>query len=87
MSTPKMPVAGTALVVRFQFEPRWRTLVRLALPHPRPRGQRDDARELGEDFEEREHVVLGEHAFEGAVADVTKLEVALGIGDLETFTT
>ena len=30
--------------------------------------------------------MLGEHGFEGAVADVAKLEVALGIGDLETFT-
>ena len=30
--------------------------------------------------------MLGEHGFEGAVADVAKLELALGIGDLEMFT-
>jgi len=58
-----------------------------ALPATQPPGAGGAAwREFGEDFEEREHVVLGEHGFEGAVADVAKLEVALGIGDLGTFT-
>jgi hemerythrin-like domain-containing protein len=43
-------------------------------------------RELGEQFEEREHRQLGEHGFEGAVADVARLEATLRIGDLATFT-
>jgi hemerythrin-like domain-containing protein len=43
-------------------------------------------RELGEEFEEREHALLGEHGFEGAVAEVAKLEIGLGIGDLAAFT-
>ena len=43
-------------------------------------------RELGEKFEEQEHVRLGEHGFEKAVADVGRLETALGIGDLASFT-
>jgi hemerythrin-like domain-containing protein len=43
-------------------------------------------RELGEKFEEQEHVKLGEHGFEKAVADVGRLEAALGIGDLAIFT-
>jgi hemerythrin-like domain-containing protein len=43
-------------------------------------------RELGEEFEEREHALLGEHGFEGTVAEVAKLEIALGIGDLGAFT-
>lgn len=42
--------------------------------------------ELGEQFEEREHQLLGEHGFEGAVAEVTKLEQQLGIADLAGFT-
>jgi hemerythrin-like domain-containing protein len=43
-------------------------------------------RELGEQFEEREHELLGEHGFEGAVREVAALERALGIGDLASFT-
>jgi hemerythrin-like domain-containing protein len=43
-------------------------------------------RELGESLEEREHAVLGPAGFEGAVAEVARLEVALGIDDLATFT-
>ena len=43
-------------------------------------------RELGERFEEREHELLGEHGFEGAVAEVAKLESALHIDDLARFT-
>jgi hemerythrin-like domain-containing protein len=42
--------------------------------------------ELGEQFEEREHQLLGEHGFEGAVAEVAKLEEQLGIADLANFT-
>jgi hemerythrin-like domain-containing protein len=42
--------------------------------------------ELGEQFEDREHQLLGEHGFEGAVADVAKLEELLGIADLAGFT-
>jgi hemerythrin-like domain-containing protein len=42
--------------------------------------------ELGEQFEEREHQLLGEHGFEGAVAEVAGLEAQLGIADLAGFT-
>lgn len=42
--------------------------------------------ELGEQFEEREHQLLGEHGFEGAVAEVAGLEAELGIADLAGFT-
>jgi hypothetical protein len=43
-------------------------------------------RELGEQFEEREHTRLGEHGFESTVADVAWLDTALGIADLARFT-
>lgn len=42
--------------------------------------------ELGEEFEEREHRTFGEHGFEKNVAEVAKLELALGIGDLAKVT-
>jgi hemerythrin-like domain-containing protein len=42
--------------------------------------------ELGEQFEDREHQLLGEHGFEGAVAEVASLEAQLGIADLGGFT-
>jgi hemerythrin-like domain-containing protein len=43
-------------------------------------------RELGEQFEEREHDKFGEHGFENMVVEVAKLETALGIEDLDKFT-
>jgi hemerythrin-like domain-containing protein len=43
-------------------------------------------RELGEEFEEREHELLGEGGFQGAVGEVARLEAALGIADLDGFT-
>ena len=43
-------------------------------------------RELGEQFEEGEHERFGEHGFEDTVAEVAKIELALGIGDLAKFT-
>ncbi len=42
--------------------------------------------ELGERFEEREHAQLGPAGFHGAVAEVARLEEALGLADLEQFT-
>jgi hemerythrin-like domain-containing protein len=42
--------------------------------------------ELGEQFEEREHQLVGEHGFENAVAEVAHLEAQLGIADLAAFT-
>ncbi len=42
--------------------------------------------ELGEQFEERERELLGEDGFEGAVAEVAKLEAELGLADLAQFT-
>jgi len=43
-------------------------------------------RELGEQFEDKEHELLGEHGFETAVAEVARLEQYLGLGDLALFT-
>jgi hemerythrin-like domain-containing protein len=43
-------------------------------------------RELGEQFEDKEHELFGEHGFEQVVAQVSQLEVALGIADLAGFT-
>ena len=42
--------------------------------------------ELGEQFEDKETQMLGEHGFEHAVADVAKLEQAFGVGDLASLT-
>jgi hemerythrin-like domain-containing protein len=42
--------------------------------------------ELGEQFEDREHELFGEHGFEDTVAEVARLEATLGIGDLAKFT-
>jgi hemerythrin-like domain-containing protein len=42
--------------------------------------------ELGEQFEDKEKTVLGEGGFEKAVADVARLEAALGLDDLSRFT-
>lgn len=42
--------------------------------------------ELGERFEAQEHARFGEHGFEQTVAEVARLETALGIGDLASFT-
>jgi hypothetical protein len=42
--------------------------------------------ELGEQFEDNEHQLFGEHGFENTVAEVARLESALGIADLAGFT-
>jgi hemerythrin-like domain-containing protein len=42
--------------------------------------------ELGEQFEDREHELFGERGFEDTVAEVARLEQALGIEDLAKFT-
>ena len=42
--------------------------------------------DLGEQFEDKEHEIFGEHGFENAVAEVARLETALGIADLAKFT-
>jgi len=42
--------------------------------------------ELGEEFEDKEHKILGEHGFERAVEDVARLELAFGIDDLAKLT-
>lgn len=47
---------------------------------------RNGYRELGEQFEDKEHELFGEHGFEDTVAEVARLEAALGIGDLASFT-
>lgn len=47
---------------------------------------RNGYRELGEQFEDKEHELFGEHGFEQVVAQVSLLEAALGIADLAAFT-
>jgi hemerythrin-like domain-containing protein len=42
--------------------------------------------ELGEQFEDKEKQMLGDHGFERAVADVAKLEQAFGVDDLAKLT-
>ncbi len=42
--------------------------------------------ELGEQFEDKEKQMLGEHGFDRAVADVAKLEQAFGVDDLAKLT-
>jgi hemerythrin-like domain-containing protein len=39
-------------------------------------------KELGDEFEDKEKQMLGDHGFEHAVADVAKLEQAFGVDDL-----
>lgn len=47
---------------------------------------KDEYEALGEAFEDREHALFGAHGFEDAVADVARMERALGIYDLAAFT-
>lgn len=42
--------------------------------------------EMGEQFEEREHELVGEGGFDGAVREVAGIERAFGIDDLSRFT-
>ena len=42
--------------------------------------------ELGEQFEDKEHELFGKEGFEGVVAQVAKLEQAVGLHDLDQFT-
>lgn len=42
--------------------------------------------ELGEQFEDKEHELFGERGFQNNVAEIARLEAALGIGDLARFT-
>lgn len=43
-------------------------------------------RELGEQFEEKEHELFGKQGFEDTVREIARLETALDIGDLTRFT-
>jgi hypothetical protein len=42
--------------------------------------------ELGDEFEQREHEILGEGGFDAVVAEVARIERAFGIEDLSRFT-
>lgn len=42
--------------------------------------------DLGEQFEDKEHELFGEKGFQNTVAEIARLEVALGIADLAMFT-
>lgn len=46
----------------------------------------DQYRELGEQFEAKEHSTLGEHGFENTIAEVARIEATLGVADLAAFT-
>lgn len=46
----------------------------------------DEYGALGEDFEKREHVLLGDNGFEDMVDRVATIEKTLGIFDLAQFT-
>jgi hemerythrin-like domain-containing protein len=43
-------------------------------------------KDLGEQFEDREHALFGKEGFEGIVAQVARIEETLGIADLNQFT-
>jgi hemerythrin-like domain-containing protein len=43
-------------------------------------------RELGEQFEDKEHELFGENGFQNNISEIARLETALGIGDLARFT-
>ena len=43
-------------------------------------------RELGEQFEDKEHALFGQRGFESVVTQVAELEKALGIYELASFT-
>jgi hemerythrin-like domain-containing protein len=47
---------------------------------------RSGYRELGEQFEHKEHELFGEHGFDEIVSQIAELERALGIFDLASFT-
>jgi len=42
--------------------------------------------EMGEQFEDKEKSMLGDHGFERAVEDVSRLEQAFGLDDLAKLT-
>jgi hemerythrin-like domain-containing protein len=43
-------------------------------------------RELGEQFEHKEHELFGKHGFQDNLSEIAQLEAALGIADLAQFT-
>jgi len=47
---------------------------------------KNEFRELGEQFEKKEHQLFGKEGFEGIVEQVAKLEQSLGLSDLNQFT-
>jgi len=74
-----------------------RSFVRMYRPHAAREGSvlfpvfrvvvgRAGYRELGEQFEDKEHELFGEHGFENTVVEVARLETTLGIADLARFT-
>lgn len=80
-----------------ELSPLLRSFVRMYRPHAAREGSvlfpafrdvvgRSGYGELGDQFEEREHELFGAHGFEDNVAEVARLETALGIADLAKFT-
>ena len=93
----KLAVPGIAGADRGCLASSLRKFVRMYRPHEAREdtvlfpafhdlvGQKEYGR-LGEQFEEKEHELLGENGFEKAVAEVAELEKGLGIFDLAKFT-
>jgi hemerythrin-like domain-containing protein len=82
---------------RTELDPLLRSFAHMYRPHaaredtvlfPAFRGVvgRTGYRELGEEFEEKEHQLFGEHGFDQAVSQVADMERALGIHELASFT-
>jgi hemerythrin-like domain-containing protein len=82
---------------RREMEDVLRAFIRLYRPHAaredtvlfpafRPLVGGGRYRELGEQFEDREHELLGKEGFAGTVGQVAKIEQALGLFDLAQFT-
>lgn len=80
-----------------ELAPLLRSFVRMYRPHAaredtvlfpafRDVVGRNGYRELGDQFEDREHRLFGEHGFETVVAQVADIERAFGVFDLSSFT-
>jgi hemerythrin-like domain-containing protein len=80
-----------------ELVPLLRSFVRMYRPHAAREGSvlfpafrevvgREGYEDLGEQFEDREHQLFGAHGFEDTVAEVARIETALGIADLAQFT-
>jgi hemerythrin-like domain-containing protein len=91
------PAALSNTLERNQLVEATRSFVRMYRPHAaredtvlfpalRRVAALEELHEMGEDFEEREHEILGEGGFEKFVEEVAAIEKKLGIFELSQFT-